>query len=155
MDVIRPATAADVEPLLDLCEHVAYPEGTWKHVGFSREALRATLMVFLPGQVGQVFVAIGADGLTGFAICFLNRYFFSDDVYASDLSFYVRKDRRGSSTGRRLIAAMRDFATRHDAKELLLTVNSGIDVDRSVRFLERLGARRIGASLSLPLSRSR
>jgi len=150
---IRLAVEADMEVLLDFGEHVVYPETGehWQNVRFSREALRATLTQFMPATSGAVLIAIEGNRLVGFAICFLNRYFFSEDLYASDLSFFVCKDRRGSSTGPRLIAAMRAFATDRGAKELLLTVNSGIAVERAAKFLESRGARRIGVSLSIPL----
>ena len=89
------------------------------------------------------------NDIIGYAPCFINRYTFSREFYASDATFFVQKEHRGSFAGKKLIEAMRAFAIEKGAKELFLTVNSGVETERTEKMLIHLGAEKIGSTISL------
>lgn len=149
---VREAQANDVDRVVKLCAEHAYPELLWKHVRFQPDALTETLRLMIGSPTGTCLLLEEEGGeLVGFALVFVNRYFFSHDRYASDLTFYVRPDRRRGWPGVRLIRAIIAFAKSQNVRELLLTVNSGVKVERTVQLIERLGGRVLGRSMSISL----
>jgi GNAT superfamily N-acetyltransferase len=149
---VREAQASDVERVVQLCAEHAYPELPWKHVRFDSDALVETLRHIVGSPTGTCILLEEDDGdVVGFALVFLNRYFFSHERYAADLTFYVRPDCRRGWPGVRLIRAMIAYAKSQNVQELLLTVTSGVKVERTVRLIERMGGKVLGRSLSISL----
>jgi ribosomal protein S18 acetylase RimI-like enzyme len=150
--IIRMATIEDIPATIDFVENYSYKELHWKHVAFSRSGLQATLEMLITQDKGCVILATKANEIIGYALCFINRYFFSDESYASDLTFHVKKEARGAFVGKKLIRAMRDFAVKKGAKELLLTINSGVEVEQTERLLTIMGAKKLGTSMTIRFS---
>lgn len=145
------ANRSDIDGLANFCRDVAYPELRWQHVPFDIDALKETLALIIDSGSGACFVLKVENQIAGFALVFLNRYFFSREKYASDLTFYVSPDGRKGWAGVKLIRAMILYAKEQDVRELLLTVNSGVKVERTVRLIERMGGKVLGRSMSISL----
>lgn len=148
---VRPAVVSDIQGLVSFCRAYAYEELNWQHVSFDADALAETLRHLIASPTGECFVLVEDREFLGFALVFLNRYFFSRERYASDLTFYVAPAARRGWAGVKLIRAMIAYAQSHNVRELLLTVNSGVKVDRTVTLIERLGGRALGQSMSISL----
>ncbi len=149
--VIRELCADDIPHVIELMKNYVYPELKWQHVNFCEEACRESIVFFFKGKNSKFFVALKNDNIIGYAACFINRYTFSKDLYASDVTFFVKKEHRGSFAGKKLIEAMRTFGIEKGAKELFLTINSGVEVERTEKMLTRLGAEKIGSAMTFKL----
>lgn len=137
---IRIATMDDLEVTADLFETYAYPETTaWSHVPLNRNAFLTTMRQFIVDPDCEVFLGLLNDEIVGYAFCFTTRYYYSDSIFAGDLTFYVKPDARGSFLGARLIKAMKAFADQKGALELILTVSSGIEEEKTVQLIKKLG----------------
>ena len=148
---IRELCQEDIAKIISLMKNEAYPELKWQHVTFSEEACRESILFFSQNKNSKFFLALKKGEIIGYAPCFINRYTFSKDTYASDVTFFVKKEHRGSFAGKKLIEAMRDFAIKKGAKELFLTINSGVDIERTEKMLIRIGAEKIGSAMTFKL----
>jgi GNAT superfamily N-acetyltransferase len=149
--LVRELCSDDISQVISLMKNYAYPELKWQHVDFSEDACRESIIFFSKSKNSKFFVALKNNQIVGYAPCFINRYTFSKDVYASDVTFFVKKEHRGSFVGKKLIEAMRTFAIEKGAKELFLTINSGVEVERTEKMLSRLGAEKIGSAMTFKL----
>lgn len=146
---VRLATLGDLEAIADLVEHYAYPELAWKHVTLSRRAIKATAKQFILSPDNEVFLAIKNNEIVGYAFCLISRYFFSEQLYGADYTFYVKPEARGGFLGASLIRKMKQFAKDKGAIEFFLTINSGVDQDKTIELTKGLGAKDLGKMLSI------
>lgn len=82
----------------------------------------------------------------------VERHFFSDQVVASIIHYDVLPERRMSGAGVRLLSAFRKWAENRGAVELSAGVNSGTHIDKTDKFLRRLGFVQTGGNYALALN---
>lgn len=82
----------------------------------------------------------------------VERHFFSDQIVASIIHYDVLPERRMSGAGVRLLSAFRTWAENRGAVELSAGVNSGTHIDKTDKFLRRLGFVQTGGNYALPLN---
>lgn len=76
----------------------------------------------------------------------MSRYVFAKEVYVIHDVFFVRKDKRGTGTAFRLVQAFEDWARKIGAKRGILGIHTGLNIEITSRFYEKLGYRHIGGS---------
>lgn len=81
----------------------------------------------------------------------VEKHFFSDQLVATIIHYDVLPEKRMSGAGLRLLAAFRKWAENRGAVELSAGVNSGVELEKMDRFLQRLGFKQTGGNYSLPL----
>lgn len=91
-----------------------------------------------------VMCAYDEDKLAGVFVGSLSRFYFGNDVLASDLLWYVGKEYRGTRTGLRLLKMFRSWATDLGADKIQVGISSGLSMDRTGALLERMGFSQIG-----------
>lgn len=100
-----------------------------------------------------LLVAEDSQGLpVGGLIGCMERHIFSDQPVATVISYVVLPEKRMGGAGMRLLVAFRKWAENRGAVELNAGVNSGVEVEKMGRFLQRLGVQKTGGNYSLPLS---
>lgn len=98
------------------------------------------------------FVAQDGDGaVIGVLIGCVERHFFSDRLVASIIHYDVLPERRMSGAALRLMSAFRKWAENRRAVELSAGVNSGAHIDKTDKFLRRLGFVQTGGNYALAL----
>jgi len=90
------------------------------------------------------YCAYEGDELTGMLMGYVSLYYFGNDLLANDIVWYVRKDRRGSMTGIRLLNAFRDWAKERGASEICIGVSSALNLDRTHKLMSRMGFNHVG-----------
>lgn len=149
--LIQELLPTDIFQVIKLMREHAYPELKWQHVTFSEEACFESIWTLHKNPDSKFFVALKNDNIIGYAACFVRPYNFSRELYATDVTFFVQKEHRGSLVGKKLIYAMRDFAEEKGANELFLSVNSGVEMERTEKMLTKLNAEKIGFEMTIKL----
>ena len=90
------------------------------------------------------YCAYEGDELVGMIMGYLSSYYFGNDLLANDILWYVKKERRGSMTGPRLLKAFRTWAKERGAREVCMGVSTAVDVDRTHKLLSRMGFEHVG-----------
>ena len=102
-------------------------------------ALQYSHLVFLR-------VAIRGDEIIGVFFGLLETPFFSNDIIARDLLWFVRKDKRGSVFGIRLLREFERWAKENGASKIMLGQSTGVRIDETRKLYERLGYEVVGVN---------
>lgn len=69
-------------------------------------------------------------------------HFFTDDVYASDLMFYVIPEQRKTRAALLLVRAFERWAAMRNCVEVSVGISTGVDTEKVAKFYEKLGYKR-------------
>ena len=111
-------------------------------VSLGRDAKKVgalALAIIQDPAVGGVLVAEREGTLVGMFAFHVGTHFFGHDTFASDVVMYLKPGSRGGSVFPRLVRAFEEWADEHGVKEKILGVSAGIDHERTVAVLERMG----------------
>lgn len=137
--IVRPPESADWPQVLRLAGDMHH-ETDFRRYRFSVEKVEKLYDALLADR--ENFFAVVAehqDQLVGFMGAFVCEHFFSYDRYASEMLFYVSPEWRGSSAALRMVRAFEAWGETKDVLDLMTGVSSGVAVDRTSRFYEKLG----------------
>lgn len=84
-------------------------------------------------------LAFDEDELIGLGAFLISEQFWNKTLVSNDLMLWVTKERRGSSTAYRLVKEYEIWAKGRGVNEITLGINTGIDVDKTSSFFNRLG----------------
>ena len=90
------------------------------------------------------FLALENNQIVGFISGIVHEYFFSNRKRVSDLGFFVLPEYRGSRVALKLVKLLEAWAIEKNANELHLGQTTGLDIDKTKRFYERLGFKTVG-----------
>ena len=142
MITVRRAGVEDAPALLSLGRMmreeslIPYPE-------IDEDAFRGT--VSLLGD-GYLMVIAEDDGPIGMLTAMPSQYVFARVIYAIHDVFFVRPDKRGSRAAFLLVQMFEDWAQEIGATRGVLGVHTGLTMETTGRFYEKLGYRHIGGS---------
>lgn len=90
------------------------------------------------------FLALENNQIVGFISGIVHEYFFSNRKRVSDLGFFVLPEYRGSRVALKLVKLLEAWAIEKKVNELHLGQTTGLDIDKTKRFYERLGFNTVG-----------
>jgi N-acetylglutamate synthase-like GNAT family acetyltransferase len=93
--------------------------------------------------------------IAGALVGCMQKHFFSELPVASVIHYAVLPGRRMSGAGLKLLVAFRKWAENRGAFELSVGTNSGVELEKTDRFLRRLGFRHTGGNYALMLGAER
>lgn len=93
-----------------------------------------------------------AGQMAGALLGCIEQHFFSDLKVASVIHYVVLPERQMSGAGLRLLTAFRAWAVNRGVFELAVGINSGVEQEKSDRFLKRLGFQFNGGNYSARLA---
>lgn len=103
-----------------------------------------------------LFVAETTDGqLAGGLLACVERYYYSDELQAQLIQWYLRKSFRGTSIAPRLVKAFVEWAKSRGASEVFMGISSGVDVQLTHRMMRRLGFSHLGGNYAVNLKAQR
>ena len=114
-----------------------HQESHFKTLDFNPDKLKQLLMAFCHDQF--VYIAIYNNQIIGVFIGFITEYYFGKDLYASDLTYYVDRTKRGSVAAVKLFREFETWAIKKGAKRLNPPTSTGINPERTKKIYERMG----------------
>ncbi len=142
MAFVRRAIIQDLPILIDMGRALHDESPHYAGTGYAPEKLERLfhhLQGTLLAEPGAVFVAEDGEQVVGMAVCVAAERWFSNDRYATDLTIYVRPERRGSSAFPKLVRAIEAWGAEQGITELILGVSTEVHAEKTVRWYERHG----------------
>ncbi|MCP4318004.1 MAG: GNAT family N-acetyltransferase [Hyphomicrobiales bacterium] len=111
-----------------------------------------------PERYALVIAEFNRDPV-GFIFCSAGEYIVgTDELLTTVFSFYVRKRYRqtmiGGKAAVRLLSTVIQWSKQRNVREILIHVTSGIDIERTDKFLRRANFKVTGANYSFSLNRN-
>ena len=99
-----------------------------------------------------LFVAQTSQGqLAGILMGCIERYYYSDELQAQLVQWFVRPAFRGTSVAPRLVKAFVTWAKSRGASDVFMGISSGIDTHLTHRMMQRLGFNYLGGNYGVNL----
>jgi GNAT superfamily N-acetyltransferase len=150
---IRLALPSDKEALIDLALE-NQQEILHSNISINPDRVNQALHGLFELNPGThvLFVAETTNGhMAGGLLGCVERYFYSDELQAQLIQWYVRKDFRGTSIAPRLVKAFVTWARTRGASEVFMGVSSGVEVQLTHRMMQRLGFKHLGGNYAVNL----
>ena len=151
---VRIGTHEDIPAVVDLGARLHAESPTYRDFPYSRIKVRAVLQqcvgtLMAPAEDAVMLVAEEDGRLIGMLLGYLTEGVFVEDlVIATDLTFYVEPEHRGTMAAVRLLKAFEVWARTHGATHIAPGISTRINDERTQRFYERLGYASSGMSMT-------
>lgn len=141
---VRFAEIADTDRIVEMARTNA---ATVPHLTFNETRTRATIVEYLMDGRPVIWVAEADDGLAGFLMASFYAHRAFDGLFTVQEVLFVEPDRRGGRAAVLLMRAFLEWSEQMGANEVVGGVDNATDVERTARFLEKLGFARCGHAM--------
>lgn len=142
----RHATHADISAMVDLAREMHDESPRFQRYAFLGYRLRTTLEAVLSMGPRGCLLVMEQDGeIVGALVAVAVEHFACDVLQASDLGLFIAQEYRGGSTAARLVRGFVEWANGINA-EPTISINTGVQVERTGRLLAALGASNSGTN---------
>lgn len=148
--IVTPPALHDIAALVEL-GRICHIESRFGRLPYDSErvAQRFTQMIERPLTTTFFVAAHDASGeLHGLMIGSVEEYFFCSERIASSIFLLVRPEHRGGLAAIKMVMAFRAWAQSRAAAEVYIGVASGVNMQRTGRFLSKLGLQLSGGNYS-------
>ena len=144
----REITGEDFDALRDL-GRMMHEEGSYSHLKFSDRRLLETFGRYMndPDRIG--IIAIQGDKPCGMIGGYVSKYYFSDQIVASDIAWFVLPEFRGTMIGVRLLDAFENWAKAKGVEELRIGISTGVNMEAFDRLMKKRGYSMVGTNYRL------
>lgn len=137
--IVREATYADIPHAIAIGA-IHHAESLWRARPYDPLKLEETALHAIDDPDWLALVATLDNGqVVGYLAAFLTEFFFNREKQASDLMVFVSPSYRGSRAAVQLIRAYKAWAKSKGAREAVLGLRIGANVERTGRFYRKLG----------------
>lgn len=138
-------SAEDVAAIARLAAQM-HASSTFADMHFDPLILGGTALRLMDSDDGLALVAETDDGqIIGGILALISPSFFGTDRVASELGVFVAPEHRGSRAAGQLVGEYVAWAKARDAKRINSGNSAGMDDEKYVRFMTRLGFQRAGS----------
>ena len=137
----RPADAAVIDTML---RAIGRESPIYRATPIDDRKLADYIAKVIRSSEHAVLLHESAAGIDGIYIGMLVQQFFTFEITAMDVLFYVRPERRGSRAALRLFRAFKAWARSSGAKAIQVGTMTGIDPARTAKFYRGMGLNEIG-----------
>ncbi len=143
---VRKATFHDVEAIAELGKRLI-ASSDFAHTTPSTRAMMQRFMLAIHNVREWLGVAEHEGKIVGALLLTAQRYYWTEGEYCiMDDGIYAERAGAGAALVR---SGLKWAATVPGVRDVLIAINSGMDVERTVRLLEHCGLRRRGVCVSL------
>lgn len=97
----------------------------------------------MPESVYMRIAVVGETVVGGF-FGIISKTFFSDELSARDMAWFVKRDRRGSMAALKLVADFEQWGLDRGVRKFFLGQSTGVAIETTTKLYEHLGYRVIG-----------
>jgi len=121
-------------------------ETRYKNQNYDPDKIRRQSEVYFRDGRSKYICLVAERGgeLQGILFGSVDEYWFTQARSANMIAWYVARKARGSSMAAKLLLAFRRWAENRQASELTLSITSGVNTEKTGRFLRRMGFRPCG-----------
>jgi len=140
---IRDATLEDCPTALEIAR-AFHQESNFRNVPFSEKKM-LSLFEWAISSPAYMFVVFEDDGeIIGGFMAYLDHFYFSDAILATDLALFVIPEKRGRVPIRKVLQMYRSWALTHGAMRINIGSSTGISTERVEKLFALLGFERTG-----------
>lgn len=136
---IRYAEEADMGEVMGLARAMHAESPRFQGSNFDTEKTYALVSNLIASDKAAALVAEKDGVLCGMLGAVLTEDFFGRDLSAVDLVLFVTPEERGGSAAIRLIKEYEAWAASSGAKNITLSISTGVHMERTVCLYEKLG----------------
>lgn len=118
------------------------------------EALNGLFMLNQGTHILMVAETLEGE-LAGALMGCVERYYYSDELQAQLIQWYLRPAYRGTSIAPRLVKAFVEWAKSRGASEVFMGISSGVHVHLADRLMRKLGFTHLGGNYAVNLKAQR
>ena len=142
--MIRKAELKDLAALVQIGQLFHAESEHYRRLSYSGIKVLLTLKSLLSND-NAMLVVIEKDGqIVGGMAAMVFEEWYSNEKLATDICIFILPEHRGTSAAFELIEHYKSWAKERKAKYSLLSISTGINVERTQGLYEKLGAKRIG-----------
>ena len=148
---IRFATLEDVPVMASYWRE--HEQSRFAHMPFDEVRFSATMKRIIESR-GAHCLLLSEDGekrLCGVLAGKIDYYYFSSQPIAQLILYWVTPSHRSGPMALKLMMAFKKWAENRNVAELFVGVTSGEDIERTDRFLTKIGFRKTGGNYAMPL----
>lgn len=142
---VRLALETDEDAVIDMCRMNI--EATRPSLTFNEARCRATFRSYLDRADPTVYVADQDGEAIGLLVCNFYEHRGADGLFATQEVLFTRPDRRGTRAAALLMKELIAWAKQLGATEIVGGNDNEFNSERTARFLEHFGFRRVGFSM--------
>jgi GNAT superfamily N-acetyltransferase len=142
---VRRATEEDIPEVLAMGAALHAESPRYSALTYNPAKVEFLARHVIADPEGGALVAEKDGKIIGMMAGFVAPHWFSDDLIASDYTFYVKPEhRRKGRAALMLVRAFEEWAAAHGAVSIVPGTSTQIDADSTARFYEKLGYERTG-----------
>jgi GNAT superfamily N-acetyltransferase len=141
---VRRARREDAGAIEAMLRAVHHESSVYRAMPIDDRKLKSFIAKAIDSGDHAVLLHEGVAGIDGLFISMLVQQFFTFEVTAMDIVFYVRPERRGTRAAARLWRALRNWAKTRGAKAIVVGSTTDIDPGVTAKFYQGMGLREIG-----------
>lgn len=126
-----------------------HEESSYSRLEFSEDRLREIFDLYLRDPNRVVFLGLMNGEACGLYAGYLAPYYFSRELVANDIAWFVVKERRGSRLGLRLLGAFEQWAKERGASEVRIGYSTDINPSAFDSLMLKRGYSRVGGNYRL------
>tara|TARA_Y100000361_G_C10929116_1_gene222910 strand:- start:59 stop:514 length:456 start_codon:yes stop_codon:yes gene_type:complete len=144
----RKATRDDFKHIVKLGK-LMHEESSYSHLEFSEDRLLFTVERNLEDLNSILYIAMEDSEPVGLYAGFVSKYFFSDELVANDVAWYVIPEKRGSQIALRLLDMFQLWAKDRGVSETRLGFTTDIKGEKFNSLMKKLGYDQVGYTYRL------
>lgn len=104
-----------------------HQESSYSKLKFSKDKLLDTFGMYLHDDNKVVFIAVDGDKPLGLYAGYISEYYFSEELVANDIAWFVVREKRGTRIGLRLLDCFEHWAKERGASEIRIGYSTDIN----------------------------
>ncbi|MES2191635.1 MAG: hypothetical protein V4454_16065 [Pseudomonadota bacterium] len=148
--IVSPPSLADISSLVELGQ-ICHLESRFARLPYDNERVAQRFAHMIERPASTTFFVSAHDvrgALHGLMIGSIDEYFFCRERIASSVFLLVHPEHRGGLAAIKMVMAFRAWAQSRAAAEVYIGVASGVSMQRTGRFLSKLGLQLSGGNYS-------
>jgi GNAT superfamily N-acetyltransferase len=142
------ATEADFEDVARL-GRLMHEESSYSKLEFNEDRLRHIFNIYTTDPTRALILGRVNGEACGLYAGYITPYYFSNELVANDIAWFVVKERRGSSLGLRLLTAFENWAKDQGVSEIRVGYSTDINPTAFDSLMIKRGYSRVGGNYRL------